>query len=81
VGGVSTLGGEPKPSTAVSRGPAATMRLGWRSREQHQACAWALKGKGRWAGPIWWWPGTVVVGRAQQQAFPIFQNNLQTIKL
>jgi hypothetical protein len=36
-------------------------------------CTRALKEKGWWAGPIWWVAGTVAIGRAQQQAFPIFQ--------
>jgi hypothetical protein len=36
-------------------------------------CTRALKEKGWWAGPIWWVAGTVAIGRAQQQAFPICQ--------
>jgi hypothetical protein len=70
--GVGTVGGELEPGAAVSRDLVVTMRSGWRGHEWHQACAQALKGKGQWVGPIWGWPGSVVVGRAQQQAFPIF---------
>jgi hypothetical protein len=60
------VGGEPGPGVAVSSGPTATMRLGWRDHEQCQACARTLKGKGRWAGPTWGSPSIVVVGQAQQ---------------